>query len=282
LERINFSVIIPVFNRAETIQRALDSVLAQAFPPLEIIVIDDGSTDATPAILQDYGHKITVIRQENRGVSAARNKGIKSAKGEWIALLDSDDEWLPEKLKLQAEFIQQNPDYQILQTEEIWIRRGKRVNPMKKHQKLGGYIFYQSLPLCIISPSAVAFTKKLFEKYGGFDESLPVCEDYDLWLRISANEPVGLIPRAGILKYGGHDDQLSRQYWGMDRFRIRALEKLVNQASLKREQREAAYREIITKATILYQGAAKRQGNAAYWENLIRHYQNRLANSSEK
>ena len=279
MEKIKFSVIIPVYNRAKTIQRAIDSVLNQNYSPLEIIVIDDGSTDETPQIIEKYGDKINIIHQANRGVSAARNKGIKAARGEWIALLDSDDEWLPHKLKLQQDFILENGDFQILQTEEIWIRHGKRVNPMKKHQKFGGHIFYQSLPLCIISPSAVVFTQKLFQRYGGFDESLPVCEDYDLWLRISANEMVGFIPEPGILKYGGHDDQLSRQYWGMDRFRIRALEKLVNHASLTREQREAAYREIITKATILQHGAQKRHGNAEYWEKLIQHYSRRLTDN---
>ncbi|MEA3500414.1 MAG: glycosyltransferase, partial [Candidatus Marinimicrobia bacterium] len=215
---IKISVIIPVFNRENTISRAIDSVLNQTYKPLEIIVVDDGSTDKTDDILKSYSDKIKVIHQKNSGVSAARNNGIKNSVGKWIALLDSDDEWLPNKLQLEVDYINKNHRINILQTEEIWIRDGRRVNPKKYHKKISGDIFKKSLELCLVSPSAVIFKRSLFDEIGDFDEELPVCEDYDYWLRTSLKYHVGLVNKFGIKKYGGHSDQLSQKYWGMDRF----------------------------------------------------------------
>jgi GT2 family glycosyltransferase len=154
------------------------------------------------------------------------------AKHEWIAFLDSDDEWLPHKLERQCEALERHPQYRFCHTDEIWIRRGRRVNPMKKHAKHRGYIFDQCLPLCVISPSSALIHRDLFDRYGTFDPELPVCEDYDLWLRICAREPVLYVDEALLLKFGGHEDQLSQAYWGMDRFRIRALENLIRSGAL--------------------------------------------------
>lgn len=255
---MQISVIIPVFNRPDKIRSALNSVLSQSEPPLEIIVVDDGSTDETTDVLNAYVGRLKVIRQENRGVSAARNRGIRAARGDWIAFLDSDDAWLPDKLKMAREFHQQNPGYQIFQSEEIWIRNGRRVNPRKKHQKHGGWIFRQSLPLCIVSPSAVVIKKDVLAKVGAFDESFPVCEDYDLWLRISRHYPIGLDPRPGIIKYGGHDDQLSKKYWGMDYFRLKAMDKHISDPMLDREERLWVLDEMINKLQVLIKGYNKR------------------------
>lgn len=270
---VHFSVILPVYNRENRVTRAIDSVLRQTFQPFEIFVVNDGSTDNTPALLKSYGDQIKVIHQQNYGVSSARNKGITASSGEWIALLDSDDEWLPGKLQMQYEYICSHPDIKIFQTDEIWIRNGKRVNPMKKHSKKGGYIFYESLPLCIVSPSAVVIHRSLFHEYGLFNETLPVCEDYELWLKMGAHQPIGLIKEFGIIKYGGHEDQLSRKYWGMDRFRIRALENVLNEGQLSSEQRSAVIREIISKAEILQAGAVKRGNISSEWQRMIQHYQ---------
>ncbi len=252
------SVIIPVYNRPEMVRRAIDSVLGQTHPPLEILLIDDGSTDATPQVLLSYGSKIRVARQEHKGVAAARNLGIRLCEGEWIALLDSDDAWLPNKLESAEAFHRAHPEYLIFQSQEIWIRNGKRVNPKKKHRKYGGWIFKQSLPLCIVSPSSVVFHKSVLKTSGMFDESFPVCEDYDLWLRVSRTFPIGLDDRPGIIKYGGHDDQLSRRYWGMDYYRVLAIERHLNDASLPFELKEAALREILFKLDILRRGYRKR------------------------
>jgi glycosyltransferase involved in cell wall biosynthesis len=270
---MRISVIIPVYNREEYIRRAIDSVLNQTRPADEIIVVDDGSTDATPSILADYGELIQVVRQENTGVSSARNRGIRVSSGNWIALLDSDDEWFPDKLALQESWLKKNPSYRICQTQEIWIRRGKRVNPMKKHTKVQGDIFFPSLKRCLVSPSAVLFERQLFEENGGFDESFPVCEDYDLWLRISLHEPVGLLHEAGIIKYGGHTDQLSRSVWGMDRFRVFSLEKILSEnPDLSWDKKVAVLRELIYKLTVLHHGALKRNSEENAWKKKLEKY----------
>lgn len=125
------SVIIPTYNRCWILKEAIDSVLSQKFSDFEIIVVDDGSTDATNELLSTYGDQITTISQQNKGVSAARNAGISFARGGYIAFLDSDDMWLPEKLSCQHDFFQSHPEALICQTDEIWIRNGVRVNPKK-------------------------------------------------------------------------------------------------------------------------------------------------------
>ncbi len=276
------SVVIPVYNRAELVRRAIDSVLAQTRRPLEIIVVDDGSTDATLSVLTDYQGRIRLIRQEHRGVSAARNRGMRSARGQWIALLDSDDQWQPRKLEMAEDFSRTHPEYRIFQSQEIWIRNGRRVNPKKKHQKFGGWIFKQSLPLCIVSPSAVVFHKTILQQVGFFDESLPVCEDYDLWLRVAKQFPVGLDDRPGIIKYGGHDDQLSRKYWGMDYFRVLAMEKHVNDPHLPAEWKEALLKELLFKLDVLLTGYQKRHKYNAQLEEKRNRYRKLWAKMGEK
>jgi glycosyltransferase involved in cell wall biosynthesis len=258
---MNISVIIPVYNRPILVKRAIDSVLNQIRPANEIIVVNDGSTDETSDSLLVYKNKMMIVHQKNAGVSAARNHGIKIANGEWIAFLDSDDEWLPDKLKNAERYIKENPHIDIFQSNEIWIRNGKRVNPKRKHKKQAGDIFKASLELCLVSPSAVLLKRKLLNEVGFFDESLTVCEDYDLWLRISKKYPVGLCEKNDILKYGGHKDQLSQRYWGMDLFRIQAMKKHINDPYLSAENRKALYRTLLTKYEILIKGFKKRGKN---------------------
>ncbi len=251
------SVIIPTFNRAWALQEAIDSVLAQDYPALEIIVVDDGSTDRTPQLLAGYADGIKVIRQANSGVSAARNTGIRAARGRWIALLDSDDIWLAQKLSSQMDYLDAKPGLLICQTEEIWIRNGRRVNPARKHTKAEGMIFEKCLPLCLVSPSAVVMHKKLLEEVGLFDESLPACEDYDLWLRVSCRHPIGLLPRPLIIKRGGHPDQLSRMP-ALDRYRIAALQKVISSGRLSTAQSRAAIEMLRKKCSIYAAGCRKR------------------------
>ena len=269
----DISVIIPAFNRAHTLPKALDSVLSQTLKPREIIVVDDGSTDETNAVLANYPG-LCIISQDNRGVSAARNMGIKKAGGEWLAFLDSDDEWLKEKLEKQWDAICID-DKLICHTEEIWIRNGKRVNPMKKHQKFGGWIYERCLPLCVISPSSVMIHRSVFKDVGVFDESLEVCEDYDLWLRICAKYSVLFIDEPLIVKYGGHEDQLSRKHWGMDRFRVKALEKMMSFGALNDEDEKATVNMILQKCGIIINGMKKRGNNdeAEKWQSKIEKYE---------
>jgi len=255
---MHVSVIIPTYNRVQTLSRAIDSVLNQKSPVDEIIVVDDGSTDDTANQISRNYPNVKLIQQPNLGVSAARNAGIKQACFEWIALLDSDDTWKPEKISAIQQAQQTQPEILLFHSNEIWIRNGVRVNPMKKHRKSGGWIFEHCLPLCVISPSATVVHQSLLQSAAYFDETLPACEDYDLWLKICHQFPVGFLDRPLITKYGGHDDQLSCQFWGMDRFRIRSLERLLEQQQLTRQQYFAAESMLTQKLNILLSGAKKR------------------------
>jgi glycosyltransferase involved in cell wall biosynthesis len=251
------SVIIPTYNRGWIVRDAIDSVLGQTYADVELIVVDDGSTDRTPEILDSYGDRLRVTRQANQGVSAARNRGIGGSSGTLIALLDSDDIWLPKKLAVQVDFFKRNPAALVCQTEEIWIRNGLRVNPGKRHRKHSGMIFEPSLELCLVSPSAVMVRRELFEEVGLFDESLPACEDYDLWLRVGCRFPVHLIDKPLTIKRGGHKDQLSRQS-SLDRYRIRSLVKLVEAGRLTLPQRDAAVVALRKKCAVYANGCLKR------------------------
>lgn len=255
---IEISTIIPTYNRAERLSEALQSVLVQGGVSQEVLVIDDGSTDETAELIHRQFPGVLYKHTENSGPARARNIGVQAARGEWIAFLDSDDLWLPGKLKAQLDFFSAHPDYEICQTEELWIRNGVRVNPMKKHKKHHGLIYKQCLALCIISPSAVMMKKSLFEKVGGFNESFPVCEDYDLWLRISAEHPVGLIEQPYVTKFGGHIDQLSHAYPAMDRYRIESLLGMLQSGILTSEQKKWTRAALKEKSNIFIQGARKR------------------------
>ncbi len=263
------SVIIPTYNRGWILNEAIDSVLAQDFQDFELIVVDDGSTDDTREILDTYGREIIVLRQTNKGVSAARNRGIVQAGGQLVAFLDSDDIWLPRKLSRQVDFFNLHPDAIINQTEEIWIRNDARVNPKERHRKASGMIFERSLELCLVSPSAVMIKKTLFDAVGVFDENLPACEDYDLWLRIGCRFPVHLIDTALIIKRGGHEDQLSKAP-GLDRFRIQSLKNIIESGQLTESQYRAAVCKLQDKCAI-YAGGCRKRGRvveAASYEAL--------------
>lgn len=260
------SVIIPTFNRRHTLQVALESVAAQTHTAHQIIVVDDGSTDGTSDWLQTAWPNIDVLRQDNRGVSAARNLGIAKAEGDWIALLDSDDAWMPEKLEKQITALQADSTFRLCHTDELWFRNGVRVNPKHRHKKYGGHIFKQCLPLCAISPSAALISRSAFSDFGLFDESLPACEDYDFWLRFCAREPVLFIDEALVIKTGGHEDQLSRAHPAMDRFRIQALLNILENSRLSSDDHDAALTTLDQKLNIYGAGAQKR-GNTDLLES---------------
>jgi glycosyltransferase involved in cell wall biosynthesis len=240
------------------VREAIASVLAQTYQDFELIVVDDGSRDGTGDVVREFSG-VRYVYQENCGVSAARNRGVALSTGALLAFLDSDDLWQPRKLEAQVAFFTSHPDTQICQTEEVWLRNGVRVNPHNKHRKAGGDVFARSLYLCLVSPSAVMLRRELFERVGGFDESLPACEDYDLWLRITATELVHLLEAPLVIKRGGHADQLSRRFWGMDRFRVTALCKLLDSGVLSAQQRKLTEEALREKCLILAHGAQKRQ-----------------------
>lgn len=255
---VKISVIIPTYNRKEELRRALDSVLNQTKKPDEIIVVDGGSNDGTKLILQEYAARgVRTFLQTGEGVSNARNEGIRESGNEWVAFLDSDDWWLANKLEEQVGFHVNFPQFLISQTDEIWIRNNIRVNPKKYHLKKGGRIFDLCLERCMITPSAVLINKRIFDEVGLFDEGLPVCEDYDLWLRVAKKYKVGFIEEKLTVKTGGHSDQLSVRYWGMDRFRVKALEKILEEL-LDLEEKKGVLDMLIKKSWILAQGSVKR------------------------
>ena len=253
------TVILPTWNRAKWLKSSIESVLSQTFQDFELIVVDDASTDSTVEILESYSGKIrTIILPENLGVSAARNTAIVQSDSKWIAFLDSDDYWHSEKLEKQIKQIRLFPEYQIHFTDEIWIRNGIRVNPKNKHRKREGRIFKPSLALCLMAPSTVMLRRELLERHGMFDDALPVCEDYDLWLRLSAYHPVMLLNEKMMTRHGGHSDQLSRKLGAVDRFRVKSLQKILSQENLRSGDRTAAIRMLRKKCEILIKGFRNR------------------------
>ena len=258
------SIIIPTHNRASFLSEAIQSVLDQEYfktggkdPCFEFWVIDDGSTDETEEIVRSFGKKVKYFFQQHQGVSVARNQGLRLSSGDYVAFLDSDDLWMANKIKTQISFMEAYPRAMVCYTEEVWIRNGVFVNPRKKHQKYSGWIFEKVLPLCLLSLSSALFRREVFEVIGDFDESMPACEDYELGIRLAHRFPIHLIDLPLIVKRGGHADQLSRQFWGMDRFRVYALEKAL-MLDLNPEQERLVRRELMKKCQILIQGFHKR------------------------
>jgi glycosyltransferase involved in cell wall biosynthesis len=268
------SVIVPTYNRADRLESALHSIVSQTYQDFELIVVDDGSTDKTSKVVDSFPKAQYLNIKKNSGVSKARNVGLAFAKGELICFLDSDDLWNKNKIQIQAHWLGNNMDSQICYTDEIWIRNGVRVNPMNRHRKYSGDIFRHCLGLCIVSPSSVMIRAKLFDEIGNFDESLPACEDYDLWLRIAAKYAFHFIEEPLIIKYGGHADQLSRKYWGMDRFRVVALKKLLDQNSLDKEKLNLTRSAFLKKCTILIKGFEKRgkKEDEFFYRELVNKY----------
>jgi len=258
-----FSVIIPTYNRERVLFRAVNSVMNQTYFDFDLWIIDDGSTDATEHLVKEYRkhhpqrEKIFYQKIANQGVSAARNVGIQISEGKWLAFLDSDDEWLPDKLFKQRKFIDERPEVKLVHGEEIWIRNGVRVNPRKIHQKYGGFIYKLCLPLCLISPSAAVVERNMLHSMGNFDEDFTVCEDYFLWLKITSLFEVGFITDPLIKKYGGHEDQLSHKYHSMDYYRVKAMHKILMTRNLSEDDRQATLKELIAKCEILIAGYLK-------------------------
>lgn len=252
------SIIIPTFNRALFLREAIDSVLNQTYAHRQLIVVDDGSTDGTQELLAGYSDQVTIVVQENRGVAAARNRGISEAGGEFIAFLDSDDRFERRKLERQVAAMQESPYFIVSHTQERWYRRGQHLNQKKKHRKESGDLYRRCLELCAVGMSTIMVRPEIFERVGLFNEALPCCEDYDLWLRVSVTEPFLLIDAPLTIKNGGRPDQLSVQYQvGMDAYRVRSIVDLLNSAPLTAEQRCLARLEVVKKATILVNGFRK-------------------------
>jgi len=262
------SVIIPTYNRPDFLKKAIDSVLAQTHAYFELIVVDDGSDDDTAGLVTGYNREIVFIQQENKGPAAARNTGIRAARYDMLAFLDSDDRFVENKLEEQLRVMQENPALLISHTQETWFRNGRILNQKSKHNKNGGNIFSQSLKLCAVSMSTVMTRREIFDRFGLFDEEFICCEDYEFWLRVSAAQDFLLVDQALTLKDGGRDDQVSYiNRTGMDRFRITAIVKILGSGCLTPAQTRFAIAELTSKCRIYGNGCIKhgRQKEGRYY-----------------
>lgn len=260
-----FSIIVPAYNREKFLKIAVRSVLEQSFEDYELIVVDDGSTDRTPDMFERRDTcyvrrdtKINYTYQDNKGPAAARNRGLKEAKGEFICFLDSDDRFRHDKLKTTHEYIEKYPQYQIFHSEEIWYRKGELLPQKIHHKKPSGFVFENAVKLCSVSISTAAIKKTIFGDVGLFDETMPACEDYDFWLRATHKYPVFLIPQYLTIKEGGHPDQQSIKFPAMDTLRIYALNKILEGGVLNEENFQVALGELKNKCEIFIKGALKR------------------------
>jgi len=261
------SVIIPTYNRLSFLKEAVASVEAQNFRDYELIVVDDGSNDGTAEWLA--GKDIMSIYLKHSGLPGkVRNAGAAVAKGQYLAFLDSDDRWLPEKLAYQQRFFTQYAALAVCHTKEIWKRGRKIISQRRQRYQKQGYIFPDALHKCIIGPSTVMLTRDLFYKLGGFAEDLEIAEDYELWLRLTAQYEVGYIDKPLVEKRAGHADQLSAKYGQIEVFRLQALLRALALGTWTCEQERLIRATIIKKCQIYARGACKR-GKIAEAENYL-------------
>ncbi len=252
-------IIIPSYNRKTFLKKAIISVQNQTFENWRLWVVDDSSTDGTSDMVCSFlDPRIKIISlKSNQGVSRARNKGIEQGDGEWVAFLDSDDEWKKEKLKEQIKYSEKNPEIPLIHCNEVWIKNEKILPQKKHHKKQGGRIFIPSVQLCCISPSAVVLKRALLNEIGWFREDFPVCEDYEMWLRVTSRYSVGFVEDTLVVKHGGHADQLSQKYPAKDYWRIKALKNYIKDTNLSQEERTQVKKMIFQKSQILLRGYEK-------------------------
>lgn len=261
------SVIIPSYNRAKLLGRAIDSVLHQTFSDYEIIVVDDGSKDNTKDVLKAYDGKIKYIYQANRGISGARNQGIKEARGEYIAFLDSDDSWIPEKLAEQIKVLEANKNVGIVYSKLQMINdKGEHCGVKPKHKS--GKNFRELIEIGgDIPTSSVMARRECFEKVGVFDESLQQMEDIDMWIRIAKNYDLYEITDKILAYYYRHDEQVTRN-------RMKVYEGLVGLYTKILNSYEDAPKAVLTKKIAMNQYTLSRDcyANKLYtdsWRHVV-------------
>jgi glycosyltransferase involved in cell wall biosynthesis len=272
------SVILPTYNRSMQLREAVQTVLSQTQLPFELIIADDGSTDGTGDYVQKMNNvgMVHYLRIPHCGMPGkVRNAGARLAAGEYLAFLDSDDLWKPEKLARQTNFFEGHPEIRICHTGETWQRGEKIVSQAGQKHKRSGNVFADALMKCIIGPSTVMMRRELFEEFGGFREHLEIAEDYELWLRVTAKYPVGYIDEPLVIKRGGHADQLSEKYGQIEIFRIKALLLNLEEGHFEGEQRRLAAKELVRKCRIYAQGCDKRgkDQEARRYREISRRYQ---------
>lgn len=222
------SVVIPVYNRTLLLKDAIESVFFQTYKDIQVIVVDDGSDTDVADFLKPYLGRVEYVRIErNRGVSYARNVGIQRAKNDYIAFLDSDDIWLPYKIENQFKLMKEEKTF-VSHTDEFWLKNDKFVNQGNKHRKYGGFIFKNILDICRISPSSVLVDKRVFDVCGLFNTRLPVCEDYDLWLRLASAYKVSYVNKKLMVKRSVGQEQLSFVIPNIEYYRLKSLGSFLN------------------------------------------------------
>ena len=298
MKKPSVSVIIPVYNRSSLLREAVSSVVRQSYRDFELIIADDCSSEdlhsVVPGIQGTEGLPLKFIRLDaHSGMPGfVRNRGAEKAEGDYIAFLDSDDIWMPDKLEKQVSFLagcaglpgfddaagsqeiqgrENRAGCAICHTREKWVRSGKTVSQSSQKHKREGCIFSDSLWKCIIGPSTVMMSKSLFDRYGGFREDLEVAEDYELWLRVTAENHVTYLDEPLTIKRAGEWEQLSEKYGQIEIFRIKALKGLIDSGFFREEQRIAASKVLRQKCLIYAAGCRKRgrEEEAGFYENLV-------------
>jgi glycosyltransferase involved in cell wall biosynthesis len=221
------SAIIPAYNAAWCVRRAIDSVLQQDHQPLEVVVVDDGSTDETPKVLESYKEAIRVVRKANGGLSSARNTGIQQARGDYVAFLDADDWWLPGKLTAQVQLMRARPETGFCSVAtRVEDPEGNFLNLWPCPEWRGSFLenLFHQLAAVAGSGSGVMARRELFQTAGLFDEGLDSLEDIDMWMRLAAVSDYACIPEplAVILK---HPDSMSRNLATMRDAAIQVMKK---------------------------------------------------------
>lgn len=219
---VKVSVIIPTYNRADLLPEAIDSVLAQTWKEMEIIVVDDGSTDRTEETVRRYDDRVRYFYKEHGGPSSARNMGIKKAKGTYVAFLDSDDVWEPEKLRIQMDFMSEHPEIKFVCTDSSLI--GSRECRQRKLRKESmGNLFPILYSNSFINTSTALMVKECFQEIGYFDEGYRSVEDYDVWLRVAKRFPIAYLNQP-LVRYRKHEDNVSHDKITLRRNALRVLE----------------------------------------------------------
>ena len=222
------SVIIPTYNRAQYVCRAIESVLRQTYRDYEIIVIDDGSTDNTKDVLSKYNGRIKYVYQPNQGISNARNHGIRVSAGEYIAFLDSDDEWIPEKLAVQLELLENNKKLGIVCSKMIILDENGRECGMKPEDRTGKN-FKELIEIGGDLPTSSIMTRReCFDKVGLFDETLPMMEDFEMWVRIASQYDLDIFTTKVLAYYHKHAQQITKDMTLVYESTIKLQEKILH------------------------------------------------------
>lgn len=233
---MTISVVIPTYNRVRLLAEAVESVVSQtvARAEIELVIVDDGSTDATPLYLADLQRRPTssnmrlrVVASDHCGIPGkARNRGVAASRGSLVAFLDSDDLWRPGKLAAQIGLHESGN--RLSHTSEIWLRSGREISQATQTHLREGWVFKDALQKCTIGPSTAMISRELFDEFGGFCEELEIAEDYELWLRLTCRVQVAYLDEPYTVKRAGHGDQLSEKHGQIEIFRIRALRGLLD------------------------------------------------------